>query len=108
MPKPKHHIIICSTTRPEGNPRGSCGEKGSKELLQIFFGEMAQRGLFGQILITESTCMGPCQLGPTVVVYPDGIWYKGVIPSDVPEIFDEHIIAGRPVARLILPDEIWG
>jgi (2Fe-2S) ferredoxin len=108
MPKPKYHIIVCTTTRPPGNPRGSCGEKGSRELLPAFFAEMEKRELFGQILITESSCLGPCPIGPSVVVYPDGIWYKGVKPADVAEIMEEHISNGRPVKRLAIPDEMWG
>lgn len=108
MPKPKYHIILCTTTRPPGNPRGSCGEKGSRDLLPIFFEEMEKRNLFGQILVTESTCMGPCPIGPAMVIYPDGVWYKGVQPSDVGEIFDTHIARGEPVARLVIPDAMWG
>ncbi len=108
MPKPKYHIIVCTTTRSAGNPRGSCGEKGSRDLLPAFFEEMEKRALFGQILVTESSCMGPCPIGPAVIVYPDGVWYKGVAPSDVTEIMEEHITHGRPVQRLIIPDETWG
>ena len=108
MPKPKYHILVCTTTRPPGNPRGSCGEKGGRELLPAFFQEMERHELFGKILITESTCMGPCLIGPTVVVYPDGTWYKGVNAADVAEIMEQHIVKGEPVKRLTVPDEMWG
>ncbi len=107
MPKPKYHIILCTTTRAPGNSRGSCGEKGSRDLLPIFFEEMEKRNLFGQILVTESSCMGPCPIGPAMVIYPDGVWYKGVKPEDVGEIFDTHIAQGEPVARLVIPDAMW-
>jgi len=36
------------------------------------------------------------------MVYPDGVWYAQVRPSDVPEIVEEHIVNGRPVERLAL------
>ncbi len=108
MPKPKYHILVCTTARPPGNPRGSCGEKGSNEIIPAFFEEIEKRMLFGQILITESSCLGPCPIGATVVVYPDGVWYKGVKPSDVGEIMEEHIANGKPVERLTVPDEMWG
>ena len=108
MPKPKHHILVCTTTRPPGNPRGSCGEKQSKDLIPAFYEEIEKRMLFGQILITESSCLGPCPIGATVVVYPEGIWYKGVQASDVAEIMEEHISKGKPVERLKVPDEMWG
>ncbi len=108
MPKPKHHILVCTTTRPSGNPRGSCGEKNSRDLIPAFYEEIEKRELFGQILITESSCLGPCPIGATVVVYPDGVWYKGVTPEDIPDIMEEHITHGRPVERLSIPDEVWG
>ncbi|MFQ5579046.1 MAG: ferredoxin [Nitrospiria bacterium] len=108
MPKPKYHILVCTTQRPPGNPRGSCGEKGSQEIIPAIYDEMEKRELFGQILVTESTCLGPCPMGPTVVVYPDAVWYRGVKPADVAEIMDEHITQGRPVERLVMPDEMWG
>ncbi|MBI3804113.1 MAG: (2Fe-2S) ferredoxin domain-containing protein [Nitrospirae bacterium] len=108
MPKPKYHILVCTTTRPPGNPRGSCGERGSRELLNSFFSEMERLELFGQILVTESSCLGPCPIGPNVVVYPDGTWYKGVKPADVAEIMEQHIVNGRPVTRLAIPEEMWG
>lgn len=108
MPKPKHHILVCTTTRPPGNPRGSCGEKKSQELINAFYQEMEKKMLFGQILITESSCLGPCPIGATVVVYPDNVWYKGVTPEDVVVIMDEHIANGKPVERLMVPDDVWG
>jgi (2Fe-2S) ferredoxin len=108
MPKPKYHVIVCTTTRPPGNPRGSCGEKGSRDLIPFFFEEMEKREMFGQILITESSCLGPCPIGPVMVVYPDGVWYQKVTPEDIGEIFEEHLVNGRPVARLTIPNELWG
>jgi len=108
MPKPKYHVIVCTTTRPPGNPRGSCGEKGSRDYIGLLFQEIEKHDLFGQVLITESSCLGPCMVGPTLVVYPDGTWYKGVKPQDIPEIVEEHIVKGNPVQRLIVSEQMWG
>jgi (2Fe-2S) ferredoxin len=60
----------------------------------------------GDVLITGSTCLGPCELGPTMVVYPDGTWYSQVKESDVPLILDEHIKKGTPVEQM-KPDSVW-
>ncbi|MFY9268360.1 MAG: (2Fe-2S) ferredoxin domain-containing protein [Candidatus Manganitrophaceae bacterium] len=108
MPKPKYHVLICTTSRPPGHPRGSCGEKASRELVTAFYSEMEKHELFGQILVTESSCLGPCSIGPNVVIYPDGTWYRGVQLNDVAEIMQEHIVRGQPVKRLVVPDEMWG
>ena len=73
-----------------------------------FFMEAARLNLVPQVLVTESSCAGPCDYGPTVIVYPDGVWYQKVTPEDVPEILEQHIMKGTPVQRLLLPDQVWG
>jgi (2Fe-2S) ferredoxin len=76
-------------------------------LNQFNFGVM-ERNLIGQVIVTPTDCLGPCQFGPTVVVYPEGIWYKNVTDADVAVILDEHVGKGKPVERLRMPDEVWG
>jgi (2Fe-2S) ferredoxin len=39
-----------------------------------------------------------------MVVYPEGVWYGGVSPTDVPEIVESHLLHGRPVERLLIPE----
>jgi (2Fe-2S) ferredoxin len=69
---------------------------------------LMERGIQpGTVLVTGSSCLGPCEQGPTVVVYPDGVWYSQIKESDVPVILDEHIGKGQPVARL-KPNSVWG
>ena len=98
--KPKHHVFVCMNRRPEGHPRGSCSTVGSGPVLEAFAGEVENRGLFEQIFVTGTFCMGPCDQGPTVVVYPEGVWYGKVTPEDVKEIFEQHLLNGSPVSRL--------
>ncbi len=108
MPKPTHHILVCTQVRPQEHPRGSCSAKGSKDVLMRFFMDAARLNLVPQVLVTESSCAGPCDYGPTVIVYPDGVWYQKVTPEDVTEILEQHIMKGTPVHRLLLPDQVWG
>ncbi|MDQ3013587.1 MAG: (2Fe-2S) ferredoxin domain-containing protein, partial [Acidobacteriota bacterium] len=46
-----------------------------------------------------------CEHGPTVVIYPEAVWYGGVQAEDVAEIIESHILNQVPVARLILAEE---
>ena len=39
-----------------------------------------------------------------MVVYPDAVWYGRVTEADVDEIVEQHIIGGRPVERLLMPE----
>jgi (2Fe-2S) ferredoxin len=60
----------------------------------------------GEVLVSGTTCLGPCEEGPNVVVYPTGTWYSKVKDSDVPVILDEHIKKGEPATQLN-PDSVW-
>ena len=107
MPKPKYHIVVCTNARPPGHPKPSCGSQGSAQLLMAFNMGLMQRGMMPtDVLVTGSSCLGPCEQGPTVVVYPDGTWYSKVTEADVATILDEHIKGGKPAAKLN-PDAVW-
>ena len=66
---------------------------------------LAERGV-KRVRANKSGCLDQCEKGPSVVVYPDTIWYGGVTEADVAEIVDEHIIGGRPVTRLLMKDAV--
>ncbi|MEO2153939.1 MAG: (2Fe-2S) ferredoxin domain-containing protein [Aquificota bacterium] len=78
----------------------SCGAKGSDQVAMKFQEELMKRGLDSKVLLSVTGCLGACELGPVVVVYPDGVWYGNVKPEDVPEIVEKHLIEGEPVERL--------
>ena len=99
-----HHLFICCNQRPPDSPRGCCDPTASEALQKAFKKALAERGLTRQIRANRSGCLDQCEHGPTVVVYPDAVWYGRVAADDIPEIID-GILAGRPVARLRLADE---
>jgi len=105
MAEVKKQIFICLNQREEGHPRGCCDPTGQGELQCLFKTKLAQRGL-DLVRANKSGCLDQCELGPTVVVYPEGIFYGGVHPEDVDEIIESHILNDRPVERLRIPDEI--
>lgn len=108
MPKPKHHVLICTNQRPEGHPRGSCIHKNSMAVWQKFADVLNQKQMFDTVLVSGvRSCLGPCQLGPIVVVHPDNVWYGNVTDKDVEEIFESHLVNGKPVERLIIPEEAF-
>lgn len=99
-----HHVFVCTNRRPDDNPKGSCAQKGSEGVLDLFKAGLAKRGLKGKIRANSSGCLDACATGVTVLVYPDDIWYGHVTAEDVEEIIEEHLVNGRPVARLRLPE----
>jgi (2Fe-2S) ferredoxin len=100
-----HHIFVCTNRRPPDNPRGCCDPEGVGALQLRFKQELAARGLGARVRANKAGCLDQCEHGPTVVVYPEGVWYGGVTAEDVPEIVASHIAGGTPVARLRLPPD---
>ncbi len=100
----RHHVFVCENRRPADDPRGSCGGKGSEAIREALKQELRRRGLKGEVRANAAGCLDACPHGPTVVVYPEGVWYGRVRPEDVPEIVERHLIGGEPVARLLIPE----
>jgi len=63
--------------------------------------EIEKRGLLNEVKVTGCECLGPCEEGAIMVVYPEGTWYKKITADDVLEIVETHILQGNPVSRLI-------
>jgi len=105
MPNFKHHIFVCGNQRPEGHPRGCCDPKAQETLRSAFKKEIKSRGLWAGARANRAGCLDQCEHGPCVVIYPEGVWYGSVQLGDVSEILVEHVIGGRIVERLRLPEE---
>ena len=101
----RHHVFVCTGK--------SCSAVGSAEVIQAFERELKARGILfgkeakgknpkGSIVVTECASVGFCAIGAAVMIYPDGVWYAQVQPSDVAEIIEEHLLNGRVVDRLAL------
>ncbi len=95
------HVFCCVNERPEDHPRGSCSRRGSVELRDYMKARARSLGL-KDVRINASGCLDQCENGPTVVVYPEGIWYRCTSRADVDEILDSHIRGGRPVEHLMM------
>lgn len=104
MPKFEKHVFICTNQRPEGHPRGSCDPSAGGDLQRAFKVQLAQRGLSARIRANKAGCLDQCEHGPTVVVYPEGVWYGHVTLADVEEIVESHLVGNQPVERLMLDD----
>src|ERR1700675_2071127 len=89
MPKFEKHIFICTNQRPEGHPRGCCSPSGDGELHGQFKKKLAEHGISGKpVRANKSGCLEQCEVAPTVVVYPDAVWYGHVTAADIDEIIE--------------------
>lgn len=107
MPKPDKHVFVCTQNRPQGHPRGSCASSGCADVMNEFMSEIQAQNLFDKIGLTNTGCMGPCMMGPSVLVYPEGVLYGKVTKDDVKTIISEHLLGDKPVEKLLVPAEIW-
>jgi (2Fe-2S) ferredoxin/SAM-dependent methyltransferase len=98
----RFHLFVCTQQKPEGV--ASCPASGSFAVLDGLDREIQARGLDADVQLTTCGCMGLCDEGPVMVVYPEGVWYRRLQPSDVREIVDAHLREGQPVGRLAWND----
>ncbi len=98
----RFHLFVCTQQKPEGVP--SCPASGSFAVLEALDREIQVRGLNSGVQLTTCGCMGLCDEGPVMIVYPAGIWYRRVKASDVSEIVASHLSNGKPVDRLVWND----
>jgi (2Fe-2S) ferredoxin len=104
MPKFEKHVFVCTNQRPKEAPRPCCDPQGNAELHKLFKLKLAQRGMKGRVRANSAGCLDQCEHGPTVVVYPEAVWYGRVTAADVDEIVESHIVGGQPVERLRIAD----
>jgi (2Fe-2S) ferredoxin/SAM-dependent methyltransferase len=98
----RFHLFVCTQQKPEGVP--SCCASGSLAVLEALDREIRAHGLDNDVQLSTCGCMGLCDEGPVLIVYPAGVWYRRVQPSDASEIVAAHLCGGKPVERLIWSD----
>ena len=101
----RRHVFCCVNKRAPGHPRGCCSAKDSVKLRAHMKARAKQRGL-SDVRINASQCLDRCEFGPTMVIYPEGVWYAVKTVADVDEIIETHLVKGGRVERLMLtPDQ---
>jgi (2Fe-2S) ferredoxin len=98
------HVFCCINERPAGHPRGCCKEKGAEKLRNYMKARAKELGL-KDVRINASGCLDRCELGPTMVIYPEGVWYSCKTPADIDEVLVNHVQHGGRVPRLMLRPE---
>ena len=92
----RSHVLICGGT--------GCTSSGSKLIQAAFENAIEKNNLGEEVKLVQTGCFGLCELGPVVIVHPEGTFYSRVTPEDVEEIVNEHLIKGRIVERLVYAD----
>lgn len=101
---PEKHVFVCITNRPP-MAGASCGGVGSQGIMEDLQMAVMEKELMDKVRLTGCTCLGPCDDGVNMVIYPEGVFYAHVTADDVNEIVDSHFIGDKPVERLIFKGE---
>lgn len=87
------HVLVCKGT--------GCVASGSEPISETLQKEIDKKGLSKEVKVVQTGCLGLCELGPNILIYPEGSYYCQVKPEDIPEIVEEHLLKGRIVERLL-------
>lgn len=96
----RYHVFFCVNQRENGKP--CCADKNAVAMRDYAKSRVKELGLAGpgRVRINQAGCLDRCAEGPTVVIYPEGVWYTYVDQEDIDEIIDSHLVQGRIVERL--------
>jgi (2Fe-2S) ferredoxin len=98
----RYHAVVCAQEKPEGTP--CCSAAGSARVLDALHAELAAQGITDDVQVSTCSCLGLCDSGPVMIVYPEGTWYAKPTPRDISEIVSSHLRGGNKVSRLIRDD----
>ena len=87
------HVLVCGGK--------NCSTSGSKQVQEAFVKELQKKKIDQEVKLGETDCHDFCEMGPLVIIYPEGTYYVRVTAEDVPEIVEEHLVKGRVVNRLL-------
>jgi (2Fe-2S) ferredoxin len=94
------HVFVC--TNDKEAPKKCCGSERGMVLVEAFKEGLKNRDLSVEIRAQRAGCLDTCGKGPSVVVYPEGVFYGHVSLEDVEEIIEKHLVNNEVVERLVI------
>lgn len=91
-------VLVCGGT--------GCTSSGSQQIIDVLNEEIKKHGIQKEVNVIKTGCFGLCELGPIMIVYPEGSFYSRVDVKNIPEIVSEHLINGNVVTKLLYKDTV--
>jgi len=101
MPHRERYLFVCINRRADDNPKASCAQKGSEELVKRLKAALVARGAADRVRACSSSCLDLCEIGASIVQEPEHVAYGGVTLDDVDAIADAAAKGGI-VERLVV------
>ncbi|MGN7762781.1 NADH-quinone oxidoreductase subunit NuoF [Paenibacillus sp. 22594] len=86
-------VMVCGGT--------GCTSSDSNMIIAELNQVIGSHGIQEQVEVVRTGCFGLCELGPVVIVYPEGIFYSRVEVKDIPKLVEEHLLHGKPYEKKI-------
>ncbi|WP_131783134.1 (2Fe-2S) ferredoxin domain-containing protein [Legionella gresilensis] len=96
------HVFVCTNQKAAG--KVCCANTGGEEFFEYLRAKLLELELFGpgKIRVSKSGCLGRCSLGPCIVVYPEGVWYRYASTDDIDRIIANHLMNNKIVPQLLI------
>ena len=96
------HLFFCVNQRDPG--RTCCNNAGASDLRAYAKKRISELELSGKghVRVNMSGCLGRCSEGPSLVIYPEGIWFTYHNQTDIDEIIERYVLKGEVVERLLM------
>lgn len=98
----RHHVFVCTQEKPDGAT--CCAAGGSAKVLETLHRELGAAGLSDDVQVSSCGCLGLCESGPVMIVYPQGTWYTKLTAEAIPEIVDRHLQHDETAAKYVRDD----
>ena len=92
----KYRLYVCAGA--------GCISSGCHAVRDALVAALREADLYDRVAIYETGCIGTCDLGPSLVVQPDDVFYTKLKPEDMAKIVATHLQGGRIVEPLCYYD----
>ncbi|HQB63586.1 MAG TPA: NADH-quinone oxidoreductase subunit NuoF, partial [Sedimentibacter sp.] len=89
----RSHVLVCGGT--------GCSSSNSALIREKFIEKIKEVNLDNEVQVIGTGCFGLCEVGPVVIIYPEGSFYARMTVDRVDEIVEEHLLKGRIVRKYL-------
>ncbi len=93
----RFHLLVCAGA--------GCVSSGCYAVRDALVAALKDAGLTEQVSLQETGCIGTCDLGPSLVIQPDDVFYTKLKPEDMARIVQQHLQDGQVIERLCYWDK---
>ncbi len=96
----KKHIFFCTNVRENGE--SCCGTHNAQAMRDYTKKICKNKNLDACVRVNQAGCLGRCEHGPVIVIYPEATWYTYMDEEDIDEIIEHSLLNDKIVNRLLI------